>query len=104
MKGLITIVLVAALFGCGSQQARLNSEDPDSAVVGDNKPGGYPRTYIRPLPGFPGFCIKVTEDWKSHDYQGQTIWLRDKQIKSLNCPSGYREWEGSLADPGIPDT
>jgi len=93
LKGLITIVLVAARFGCASKQAKFNFDGPDPAVVGD-KPEGYPRTYIRPLPDFPGFCIKVTEDWKSHDHQGQTIWLREKQVKSLNCPSRHMEWQG----------
>ncbi|PFG11462.1 MULTISPECIES: hypothetical protein [unclassified Marinobacter] len=92
MKKLITIVLAVLLGGCSSQQGAINSDDLDAAVIG-KKPEGYPKTYIKSLPDRPGFCIKVTENWKAHDYQGQTIWLKEKKIESLNCPWDQMQWQ-----------
>lgn len=89
LKRVLTLLLGIGVMGCTSQQPAVNLENADSAVIGA-KPEGYPRTYIKRLPDLPGFCIEVTESWREHPYQGETIWLKEKRIKSLNCP-GYPE-------------
>lgn len=85
MKCVPTILLGLSLMGCASQQPAVNLDNADSAIMGE-KPEGYPKTFIKRLPDLPGFCIEVTEDWRKHPYQGDTIWLKEKTIKSLNCP------------------
>jgi hypothetical protein len=92
LKKLITIVLAVLLGGCSLQKGAISSDDLDAAVIGE-KPEGYPKTYIKSLPDRPGFCIEVTENWKAHDYQGQTIWLKEKTIESLNCPWDQMQWQ-----------
>ena len=67
-------------------QSRTDSgNDQQPGIIGE-KPEGYPRTFIKRLPDRPGFCIEVTEDWREYPYQGETMWLKEKTIKSLNCP------------------
>jgi len=96
LKKIITIALALALAaflgGCSSQRGVINVNDVDSAVIGE-KPEGYPKTVIKSLPDRPGFCIKVTENWKAHDYQGQTVWLKEKKVESLNCPRDQIQWQ-----------
>ena len=85
MKRIFTILLGIGLIGCASQQSAVDLKNSDSAIIGE-KPEGYPKTFIKRLPDLPGFCIEVTEDWRKRPYQGETIWLKEKTIKSLNCP------------------
>ncbi len=89
-RGLI-MLLGIGLMGCASQQPAINLNNADSAVIGA-KPEGYPRTYIKRLPDLPGFCIEVTESWREQPYQGETIWLKEKTIKSLNCSGKTGKW------------
>lgn len=85
MKCALTVLLGISLMGCASQQPAVDLTNPDSAIIGE-KPEGYPKTFIKRLPDLPGFCVEVTEDWREHTYQGGTVWLKEKTIKSLNCP------------------
>lgn len=101
MKKLVMIGFAVFLGGCSSQKEALNLNDLSSAVIGD-MPAGYPKTTIKALPDRPGFCIKVTESWKAHDYQGQTVWLREKKIESLNCPWSEMQWQDRSAIRRIP--
>jgi len=59
--------------------------NPNLIVIGQ-KPEGYPKTHIEPYPGFSGFCLEVKESWREDSNQGQTIWLKDKELKSMRCP------------------
>ena len=101
MKKLITIVFAVFVGGCSTQKEVLTLDDLGSAVIGE-MPAGYPKTTIKSLPDRPGFCIKVTESWKAHDYQGQTVWLREKNIESLNCPWSEMQWQDRSAIRRIP--
>ncbi|MDK8465238.1 hypothetical protein [Marinobacter sp. SS13-12] len=91
MKRILIVLFGLGLAGCVSQQPAVNLNNPDSAIVGE-KPEGYPRTYIKQLPDLPGFCIEVTEDWRENLHQGETIWRKEKTIKSVNCP-GKSWWQ-----------
>lgn len=84
MKTLILMFVAAMLAACSSQPRTLVSQDMDDAVVGE-KPEGYPKTAIRPLPDQPGFCVGVTEDWIQQEYEGQTVWLKQKTVESVSC-------------------
>jgi hypothetical protein len=86
------IVFSVFIGGCSSQKQAISPDDLSAAVTGD-MPAGYPKTTIKALPDRPGFCIKVTQSWKAHDYQGQTVWLKDKKIESLNCPWSESQWQ-----------
>ena len=101
MKKLITIVFSVFIGGCSTQKEAITLDDLGSAVIGE-MPAGYPKTTINPLPDRPGFCIKVTECWKAHDYQGQTVWLREKNIESLNCPWSVMQSQDRSAIRRIP--
>ncbi|WP_083260334.1 hypothetical protein, partial [Marinobacter sp. X15-166B] len=81
MKKLITISLGVLIGACSLPQQTVNVIDVDSVVVGE-KPGGYPKVYIKALPDRLGFCIKVTDDWAPQVYQGQTYWVRDQTVES----------------------
>jgi hypothetical protein len=95
LKKIITLAVAVFLGGCSSQQGVIHSNNVDSAVIGA-KPEGYPKTVIKSLPDRPGFCIEVTEDWKAQDYQGQTMWFKEKKIASLNCPWDQMRWQDRL--------
>ena len=95
MRLVLSVFLGVSLIGCALQQPALNLTDSDSAIIGE-KPEGYPRTLIKRLPDLPGFCIEVIENWREHTYQGETIWLKEKTIKSLNCPG--KTWPATSPD------
>lgn len=84
MKILILIILGTVLAGCSLQPKTIVSHDLEDGVVGA-KPEGYPKTVVKPLPDQPGFCVEVTERWKQHDYEGQTVWLKEKTVQSIAC-------------------
>ena len=96
LKKIIAIFLAVFVVGCATQEEVITLDDLKFAVTGE-KPAGYPKTYIKSLPDRPGFCIKVTENWKPQDYQGQTVWLREKKIESLNCPWYDMQWQDRSA-------
>lgn len=74
-----------AISGCATSTPAPVSTNPDQLRVGA-KPEGYPRTYIEPMAGFPGYCLKVTESWREDSYNGHTIWLKDREMRSMRCP------------------
>jgi hypothetical protein len=84
MKHLILIGIAVVFAGCSSQPRTIVSQDIDSGIVGA-KPDGYPKTTVKPLPDQPGFCVEVTESYKEHDHEGQTLWLREKTVRSISC-------------------
>ena len=86
MKYLILALLAIALAGCAAPKATLHSSKTDMLVIGQ-EPAGYPKTYVEPYKGFPGYCLQVTESWRKDSYQGQTIWFKDKAIKAMPCPA-----------------
>lgn len=81
-----TLVFLAifTVAGCVSHPSTLVSTNTDLLVV-DKKPEGYPRTHMEPYPNFPGFCLEVKESWREDRYQGEVIWLKDKELKSMRC-------------------
>lgn len=85
MKALILTLVALSVIGCATKQATLISNNPDNLVIG-TKPEGYPKTHIEPYPGVPGFCREVKESWKEDTYQGQAIWLKNKELNSMRCP------------------
>ena len=85
MKLIVAAVLALSVVGCATHQKTVISNNPDLLVVG-SKPEGYPKTHIEPYPNFPGFCIEAKESWREDNYQGQTIWLKDRELKSMQCP------------------
>lgn len=85
MNLFISALLGLLVAGCTTQQATLVSNNPNLLVIG-TKPEGYPRLRIEPYPGFPGLCFEVKEDWRKDDYQGQTVWLKDSESRSVHCP------------------
>ena len=101
MKKLITIVFAVLVAGCSTHKEAITLDDLGSAVIGE-MPAGYPKTTIKALPDRPGFCIKVTESWKAHDVQGQQVWLKEKNIESLNCPWSEMQWQDRSAIRRIP--
>ncbi|HEV8076784.1 MAG TPA: hypothetical protein VGP45_00190 [Marinobacter sp.] len=101
MKKLITLVFAVFASGCSTQQEAITQDDLDAAVVGE-MPAGYPKVTIKRLPDRPGFCVKVTESWKAYDYEGQTVWIREKNIESLNCPWSEMPWPDRSAIRRIP--
>ncbi len=85
MKIVVTVLLALIVAGCAAPNQTLRSTNTNMLVIGE-KPAGYPKTYIEPYKGFPGFCLKVTESWRKGSYNGKTIWFKDKAIKSMRCP------------------
>lgn len=86
MKYVIVILFALTVAGCAAPKEVLYSTNTDMLVVGQ-EPAGYPKTYIEPYKSFPGFCLQVTESWRQGSYHGQTIWFKDKAIKTMRCPA-----------------
>lgn len=84
MKSLFIILIGITLAGCSTQPRTIVTQDLSEGVVGA-KPEGYPKTMIKALPDQPGFCVKVTEDWQEREYQGETVWLKEKTVRSASC-------------------
>lgn len=84
MKRVLSFLAVLTVGGCASQIQSVVSTNADLLVVG-KQPEGYPRTDIEPYPNFPGFCLEVKESWREDRYQGEVIWLKDKELKSTRC-------------------
>lgn len=80
----IILLLGLGLSACAARQAPSKPGIPETAIVGE-KPKGYPRTTVRQLPDRHGFCVEITETLREDTHQGQTIWLKEKAIRSVNC-------------------
>lgn len=85
MNVIFTVLAAIAVSGCATHKGTLVSTNPDLLVIGQ-KPQGYPKTRIEPYPDFPGLCLEVKESWREDSYQGQAIWLKDEELKSMRCP------------------
>ena len=85
MKFIVVALAALTVVGCATHKETLISNNPDLLVIGQ-KPEGYPKTHIEPYPGFPDFCLEVKESWREDSYHGQTIWLKNKELKSMQCP------------------
>ena len=85
MRITVIVLLVLIVTGCAAPNQLLRSANTNMLVIGE-RPAGYPKTYIDPYKGFPGYCLKVTESWRKGSYNDKTIWLKDKAIESMRCP------------------
>ncbi|MCX7692480.1 MAG: YgdI/YgdR family lipoprotein, partial [Tepidimonas taiwanensis] len=66
---------VMALAGC-AQLRHTVVPTSDDLIIADQKPVGYPRTYIEPYPDFPNFCRNVVEDYVQHEGVDQRLWFK----------------------------
>ncbi|WP_150910227.1 hypothetical protein [Marinobacter halotolerans] len=91
MKSLLLFVFAITLAGCSTQPKTIVNQDLSEGVVG-TKPEGYPKTMVRALPDQPGFCVEVTQDWQERSYEGKTVWLKEKTVRSASCTK-YRWYQ-----------
>ncbi|MTD33689.1 hypothetical protein [Paludibacterium denitrificans] len=85
MKFILAVLIAFTAAGCATHKETFTSTNPNELFIG-KKPDGYPKTYIEPYPGYPGFCLDVKETLREDHFKGQTIWLKDKYLRSVDCP------------------
>ena len=77
--------IVAVLLGGCAQQRHVLVSTSDDLIIADQKPAGYPHTYVEPYPGHPDFCRRVVEDYVQHEGVEQRLWFKERQLKSVRC-------------------
>jgi hypothetical protein len=75
----------AALMLGGCAQRHMLLSTSDDLIISDQKPDGYPRTYVEPYPGYPDFCRHVVEDYVQHEGVDQRFWFKVRQLESFRC-------------------